>query len=40
MTRIAKVQELLAIIDDAYWINRYANDVIGNPIIMVQARDY
>ena len=27
MTRIAKVQELLATIDDAYWINQYANEL-------------
>ena len=26
MTRIAKVQELLAT-DDAYWINQYANEL-------------
>lgn len=27
MTRIAKVQELLATIEDAYWINQYANEL-------------
>ncbi len=40
MTRIAKVQELLATIDDAYWINQYANSVkLAIPLSWCRHRD-